>query len=408
MTENINIVFAGHVDHGKSTLIGRLLLDTNSLQPHRIEEAKKSCESLGKEWEPAFILDQFREEREKGITIDTTQMVFKTENKLFVIIDAPGHVEFTQNMVTGASQADAAVIIVDSDEGLMEQSRRHAYIIGMLGIKQVIVACNKMDLIDYDEMKFNEIVKSYTEFLDTIDISPKYFVPLSAKNGINITKKSDEMQWYSGPTFLDSLDILVPHESKENLPFCFPVQDVYNIENESVYVGRIEFGKISIGDEVTVLPSGSKVKISDILVYNESPTGISVPANIGIKLENKNSIVRGDVICHHSADLKLKSEFKVLVFWMGAEPLKNGGSFEWRLATQRRKAIVKDILTRVNSSTLENFKDTGELQKYEVGELLIELETPAIINDFNKFDVFGRFVLERNYNVCGGGLIFED
>src|SRR3989344_6036232 len=204
--ENMKIVLVGHVDHGKSTLIGRLLYDTESLPEGKIEEIKAVCESLGKKFEVGYILDSLEEERDQNVTIDTTQIFFKTNKRNYTIIDAPGHVEFIKNMITGASQAEAATLIVDAEEGVQEPTRRHAYILNMLGLKQIIVVINKMDLIKYEEKEFNNVKDKLTEFLSNINVKPSIIIPISAKEGDNITKKSENMQWYKEKTVLESLD----------------------------------------------------------------------------------------------------------------------------------------------------------------------------------------------------------
>ncbi|MFV1950885.1 MAG: GTP-binding protein, partial [Nitrospinota bacterium] len=251
MTDNkLKIVIVGHVDHGKSTLIGRLFYDTDSLPPDKIEEIQRTCEELGREMEFAFLLDHLQEEREQGVTIDTAQTFFKTDTREYVIIDAPGHKEFLKNMITGASQAEAAVLIVDAMEGLQEQTKRHAYILDMLGLKQVVVVINKMDLVDFKEKRFEEVKSSLVTFLDSINIKPSSFIPISAKEGYNVAKKADIMGWYNGFTLLEALDTLNNQKSPVGKALQFPVQDVYKIGDKRILVGRIENGRIAKGQQV--------------------------------------------------------------------------------------------------------------------------------------------------------------
>ena len=262
--EHLKLVIVGHVDHGKSTLIGRLFFDTDSLPKEKIEEVKQICEALGKELEFAYVMDHLEEERSQGITIDTAQTFFKTEKRDYVIIDAPGHREFTKNMITGASQAEAAILIVDASEGVREQTRRHAYILGMLGLKQVIVAVNKMDLVDYSENVFNEVSKQTTDFLERIGIAPTYIIPISAKEGDNVAKASDRMKWYTGPTILQALDTFKKTEKRDENPLRFAVQDVYNIDGKRIIVGRVEAGTLRVGDNIIVLPTGEETTVETI------------------------------------------------------------------------------------------------------------------------------------------------
>ncbi len=250
---DLKFVIVGHVDHGKSTLIGRLLYDTHSLAVDKIEEIEKASRDLGKETEFAYLLDHLEEERQQGITIDTTQAFFKTEKRQYVIIDAPGHVEFVKNMITGASQAEAAVLIIDAGEGVREQTRRHAYLLSMLGLNQVIVVLNKMDLVKFGEESFNEVKNKIDEFLNSINMRPVSYIPICAIKGDNIARKSPKMNWYSGLTFLETLDVLENRESSENKPLIFPVQDVYEIGDKRIVVGRIEAGVLEKGCRIKIL-----------------------------------------------------------------------------------------------------------------------------------------------------------
>ena len=235
----LNFVIVGHVDHGKSTLIGRLLYDTDSLAPDKIEEIKKASTGQGKRTEFAYLLDHLEEERKQGITIDTTQVFFKSPKRRYVIIDAPGHVEFVKNMITGASQAEAAVLIVDVKEGVQEQTRRHSYMLSLLGLNQVVVVLNKMDLVDFSEQRFNTVKAEAQKWLKSINIEAMYYIPISAIEGDNVAAKSKNMGWYTGPTFLDSLDTMKNKQPPENKPLLFPIQDVYKIDNgQKIHVER--------------------------------------------------------------------------------------------------------------------------------------------------------------------------
>ena len=243
--QSLKFVIVGHVDHGKSTLIGRLLYDTNSLPPDKMEEIRKTSQDLGRDTEFAYLLDHLEEERRQGITIDTTQVFFKTDKREYVIIDAPGHVEFVKNMITGASQAEAAILIIDAKEGIQEQTKRHATILSMLGIEQVIVLINKVDLIDFSEEKYTELKSRLEKFLTTLNITPKLYIPISALKGDNIANKSTNMPWYKGPTMLEGLNHLKNKIAEENQPLIFPVQDIYKVDDKRVIVGRVETGEIS-------------------------------------------------------------------------------------------------------------------------------------------------------------------
>src|SRR6202045_753008 len=251
----LRVVFTGHVDHGKSTLIGRILNDTDSLPEGKIEMVKKACEAEGMEFEFAFVLDALLEEQSQNITIDTTEIRFKTEQRKYIIIDAPGHKEFLKNMITGASRADAAVLVIAANEGVREQSRRHAYLLRLLGISQLIVVVNKMDLAEFSEKRFNEIESEYRKFLIDLSLEARAFVPTSAKTSENVARASEKMKWYRGPTVLEALDLFEPRKADVDLPLRFCVQDVYRFDQRRIVAGRIETGTLRAGDELVFSPA---------------------------------------------------------------------------------------------------------------------------------------------------------
>ena len=242
----LKIVFVGHVDHGKSTLIGRILHDTGSLPEGKIEEIKKACAAEGMEFEFAFLLDALLEEQKQNVTIDTTEIPFRTARRRYAIIDAPGHKEFLKNMITGASRADAAMLVIGADEGVREQSRRHAYLLSMLGVNQVIVVVNKMDLIDYSEKRFREIEQDYRKFLQQLGLNALTFIPASAKQGENVARAGMKMKWYRAANVLEALDLLEPQKRDVDLPLRFCVQDVYRFDGRRIIAGRIETGKLDL------------------------------------------------------------------------------------------------------------------------------------------------------------------
>jgi bifunctional enzyme CysN/CysC len=261
-SESMNIVIAGHVDHGKSTVIGRLLADTNSLPDGKLEQVRENCRRNSKPFEYAFLLDALKDEQSQGITIDSARVFFKTEKRHYIIIDAPGHIEFLKNMVTGASHAEAALLVIDAAEGVQENSRRHGYMISMLGIRQIVVLVNKMDLVDYKQEVFDAIVAEYTEFLDGIDVKAKSFIPVSGMEGDAVAALTDKMPWYSGQTTLQSLDNFKKEAPPVNMPFRMPVQDVYKFtkagDQRRIIAGTVDTGSVTGGDEVIFYPSGKR------------------------------------------------------------------------------------------------------------------------------------------------------
>lgn len=404
--ENLKFVIGGHVDHGKSTLIGRLLYDTNSLPEGKIEEIKLLCDSLGKDMEFGYVMDHLEEERDQGITIDTAQIFFSTRKRDYVIIDAPGHVEFLKNMISGASQAEAAILIVDAEEGVKEQTKRHAYILGMLGLSQVIVVINKMDLVDYDRTRFESVKIELLEFLSNINIKPSYVIPISAKKGDFIANKTENFDWYQGPTLLEALDTFKIKESANKKPLRFVVQDVYSFDKR-IIAGRIESGIIRKGDKIKVLPSGEETKVKSVEEYLKNVLEAEAGKSIGITTEDKLFIDRGNVIVSGTDLPAVTNRIKANIFWMDKIPFKKGESLRFRCSTQDVNCEIEKINTVINSSSLELIaEDSKEIKNREVANIIIRTDKPVVVENFNKMEELGRFVLGRE-DTCAGGIITE-
>ncbi|SNQ61436.1 sulfate adenylyltransferase subunit 1 [Candidatus Methanoperedens nitratireducens] len=404
--KNLKFVIVGHVDHGKSTLIGRLLYDTNSLPEGKLEEIKQLCESLGKDIEFGYVMDHLEEERDQGITIDTAQTFFNTEKRDYVIIDAPGHVEFVKNMISGASQAEAAVLIVDAEEGVKEQTKRHAYILGMLGLSQVVAVINKMDLVDYGRERFESVKKDLLEFLSNINIKPSYVIPISAKKGDFIANKTGNMDWYKGPTLLEALDTFRTKESANNKPLRYVVQDIYSFDKR-IIAGRVESGIIRKGDKIKVLPSGEETRVKSVEEYLKNVTEAEAGKSTGIITEDKLFIDRGNVIVSPRDLSAVTSRIKANVFWMDRVPFKKGESLMFRCATQEVNCEIENISRVINSSTLELIaEDADEIKNREVASIIIKTDKPVVVENFNKMEELGRFVLGRE-DTCAGGIITE-
>jgi len=402
----LKFVIVGHVDHGKSTLIGRLLYDTNSLPPDKIEEIQKTSKALGRETEFAYLLDHLEEERQQGITIDTTQVFFKTEKREYVIIDAPGHVEFVKNMITGASQAEAAVLIIDVNEGVKEQTKRHSYILSLLGLKQVIVVLNKMDMVGFQEIHFAQIKKEIEEFLRSINISPIFYIPIAALSGENIAKRAEKMVWYKGPTFLESLDSLENREATNDKPLIFPIQDIYKIDSKRIAVGRVEAGVLRSGQEIKVYPSRQLTKVKSIEKYPKQVNEASAGESIGITVEASLFLDRGYVVCDSGEDPVLTDTFRASVFWMARKEFNKGERIMVRCSTQETSGKMEVIRRRINSSTLEVIaEEADELGNLEVGEVIIKTKNPIVIKTFQDVQELGRFVMVRDEDICAGGII---
>ena len=402
----LSFVLVGHIDHGKSSLIGRLLYDTDSLPPDKIEEIKKASGGKGRQTEFAYLLDHLEEERKQGITIDTTQVFFKTDKRRYVIIDAPGHVEFVKNMITGASQAEAAVLIIDVNEGVKEQTKRHSYMLSLLGLHQVIVVLNKMDLVGFSQERFDTIKKDVAEWFKSISIEPTFYIPISAIKGDNVASKSENMAWYTGSTFLESLDTLQNRQPPEDKPLIMPIQDVYKIKDKRINVGRVESGVIEKGSRVKVLPTGRITSVNSIEKYLEDTDKAVAGECIGITTADSVFLDRGNVLCLPDEEPALTDRIPANIFWMTKLDFGKDQKLTIRCATQETGCKVESIEKRIDSSTLEVIAENADVIKnLEVAEVIIKTKKPVAIKDFNDVQELGRFVLVQNENICAGGII---
>jgi sulfate adenylyltransferase subunit 1 len=399
------IVIVGHVDHGKSTLIGRLLYDTQSLPLDRYTEIQKTSEMLGKRVEFAFVMDCLEEERSRGITIDTTQTFFKTPKRRYVIIDAPGHKEFLKNMITGSSQAEVAILIIDSFEGVRDQTKRHAYILGMLGLKQVCVLLNKIDLVDYSKDKFEELKGEITDFLGRLNIRPTYILPISAIHGDNVATPSEKIPWFDGPTVLEALDTFKELKVEEK-PLRFPIQDIYQIDGERVLVGRIEAGHLRKGETLFLLPNNRKVTVKSIKKFLcDDVTTASFEESVGISLKGKPRVRRGQIL---SADFssKISDTITANIFWMDSAGFHRGDPLLFRCVTQEVPCRIEKVNRKFDPASMELIeKDALSIESAEVADVLIQLEEKVVADPFNEIPEMGRFVLEKDGRPVAGGII---
>ncbi len=404
--ESMKIVIVGHVDHGKSTLIGRLLYDTGSLSPDRMEVIRKTCEEMGKPVEFAFVMDHLREERERGITIDTAQTFFHTPTRDYVIIDAPGHKEFIKNMITGASQAETSILVLDVHEGVQEQTKRHAYILGMLNLKKNILVLNKMDLVDYSKERFNNVKDEITAFIKRLDIAPSFIVPVCASQGENFAKKSDKMPWYKGPTVFGALDALERDRDISEKPLRMPVQDVYQRGGRDIVVGRVEAGTLSDGQEVALLPEDKRLKVKQLVEFGGERHVAGAGESVGLILSGNGTVKRGGLLSATDDRPRIASRFVANLFWMCPRPFDINEKLIFRANTQETSCVVKEIRRRIDSSSLEVIEENAKkLEDNEVGEILIETERPVAFELFRFIPELGRFVLEHENDIVAGGII---
>jgi len=404
--EHLKLVIVGHVDHGKSTLIGRLIVDSQSLPEGKMEEIRMASQDLGKDIEFAFLVDHLQEEREEGLTIDTAQIFFKTEKRDYVIIDAPGHVEFIKNMITGASQAEAGILIVSAEEGIKEQTQRHAYIMSMLGMDQVIVVINKMDLVGYNKERFEYISEELFGFLSSINVKPSYTIPISAKNGDNILTNSVSMEWYEGPSLMNALDSFRLKKNALMKPMRFSVQDAYKIYGEDVFVGRVESGIVKEGQAVLLLPSRQETRIRSIRIFGGEKKEAEAGESIGVTLKDPMIVDRGMVVSEKEDLPEVTDTFRANIFWVSPVPFYLKEEVSLRCATQKVACTVGRIEKRLDSSTLEILEENAqELHRNEVGLMVVKARTPLVIEKFHNVRELGRFVLERDHDIVAGGTI---
>jgi len=404
----VKIVFVGHVDHGKSTLIGRILEETGSLPEGKIDALRASCKAQGQRFEYAFLLDALAEEQQQNVTIDTTQIQFRSGRRGYVIIDAPGHEEFLKNMITGAASAEAAVVVIAADEGAREQSRRHGQLLSLLGIRQIIVAVNKMDLVNYSESTFREIGKAYRQFLQTLGLKASAFVPISASAGVNVVNNGDPaIAWFKGLSLLQAIDKLEAAESVAQQPLRFPIQDVYRMENRRVLVGRIESGTLRVGDQLLFSPHHKTARVATIERWPASSTeSASAGESIGITLRDHIFIERGH-IASHEVDAPVESNrVHARIFWIGAEPLRVGAHYRLKLVTQNVECQVVALGPVIDVATLDPAaSERTELRINEVGDVILQTRSPLVLDNHERVPTMGRFILADGDNLAGGGVI---
>jgi translation elongation factor TU len=402
---NVHVVLVGHVDHGKSTLIGRLLYDSESIKDERVEEIQKLAEEYKRRFEFAYFLDSFEDELKEERTIDTVSLMFKSKKKYYTITDVPGHKEFIKNMLTGASHADVAVLVVSAVEGVQEQTRRHLFLVKMLGITQVFVVVNKMDAVDYKRERFETVKNQISELLHSFnfvtDTIP--FIPVSALEGDNIYRKGRRMDWYEGPTLIEALDGVSISEVKK--PLRFVVQDIYEVDGEDIVVGRVESGMLRKGDEVIFEPSGVKGEIAKIRVLGRELEEAKTGDSIGVII-NESGVKRGDVggVVNHPPMPREQFLGEAVLL---DKKLKRGERLELRCGTARVRCEIKEIKEKINSETGEVLeKYPAEIGEHDAATILFATE-PLVVEQFAEIPELGRFVLVKNGKSIGAGVVLD-
>jgi bifunctional enzyme CysN/CysC len=404
----VRIVIVGHVDHGKSTLVGRLLHETGSLPEGKLEMLKAVSARRGMPFEWSFLLDALQTERDQGITIDTTQISFRTRSRDVVLIDAPGHAEFLRNMITGASQADGAVLIIDALEGVRDQTRRHGYLLHLLGVKQVAVVVNKMDRVDFSADRFKAISDEISAHLIDLGVRPSAVSPISARDGDGVAERTPRIDWYDGPTVVEALDALEPARPLERLALRLPVQAIYKFDDRRIVAGRIESGHLAAGDEIVIMPAGKIAKIRSVEGWPATPVEANQPAgrSVGITLDRELFIERGDVIAHVGSTPRDTRRIRSRIFWLHDKPLVTGASILVRLGTRETRATVVAIEKALDPGELSSV-ETGSIARNHVGEIDISLAQPIAADPYTDNPRIGRLVIEVNGRIAGGGLVLS-
>jgi bifunctional enzyme CysN/CysC len=408
--EQLKIVIVGHVDHGKSTFVGRLLHDTGWLPEGKLEQLEAAAKRRGVPFEWANLMDALQAERDQNITIDTAQIWFQTRRRQYVIIDAPGHKEFLKNMITGAAHAEAALLLIDAAEGVQEQSRRHGYLLHLLGIRQIAILVNKMDLANYAQERFREIASAFGAFLQTVGVTPACFIPVSARHGDNIAARSAAMPWWQGPTVLETLDQFEPAQPPTGQPLRFPIQDVYRFDHRRILAGRIEAGTLHVGDRLVFSPTNKVSAVKTIERWN-APASPQAEAgeSIGVTLTEQVFVERGAVGALETHPPYELSRFKARLFWLGRAPMVGEKAYKLKLATQEVECQIEAIQSVMDSSTLETLA-RAELRvgRNEVAELTLRTKRPIAFDTHTEIIPTGRFVLVDGLEVAGGGIITAD
>jgi len=411
--ERMHVAFIGHVDHGKSTVIGRLLADTNSLPEGKLAQVEALCRKNGEPFEYAYLIDALKEERAQSITIDSARVFFSSKKRDYVIMDAPGHIEFIRNMVTGAARAEAALLVIDAKEGVMENSRRHGYLAWMLGIKQIAVLVNKMDLVNYQESVFEVIKKEYGDFLGEIGLHPCCFIPVSGSQGDLITKPSQHMAWYSNECVLDALDKFVKKEPLEDNPLRFPVQDIYKFtslnDERRIVAGSIASGKFKVGDEIMFYPSMKRSKVKSIEAF-ASPvrTHANQGEAVGVTLQEQIFIERGEIAALvDETPPEVSMRMRVSLFWLGKRPLVQGKQYLLKLGTARVKVHVEDVIQVINAAEITVEVDKKQIDLHDVAECVLSTQRALAFDLSETLADTSRFVIVDENEICGGGIILE-
>jgi bifunctional enzyme CysN/CysC len=407
----LRVVFAGHVDHGKSTLIGRLLHETGSLPDGKVENLTAVSQRRGMSFEWSFVLDALQTERDQGITLDTSQIRLRTAARDIVLIDAPGHAELLRNMVTGAAQADAAVLVVDGSEGLRDQTRRHIHFLHLLGVPQIAVVVNKMDRIAFDQARFAALEAEIAAELAGLGLSAVAILPIAAKQGEGVARRTPALAWYDGPTVLQVLDEFAPAKPLSALSLRLPVQAVYKVGDRRIVAGRIESGRLTVGDDVAIAPNGTRARIRSIESWpapadGRAPQTGDAGQSIGLTLDRPVVVDRGDLLSATNEPAEAALKLRARVFWLHDDPLHAGATLGVRIGTAERRGTIA-VVEKVFDPGELTADQTQSLGRNHIGEIEIALDQPVAADVYAKNPRTGRLVLDVAGRIAGGGIILS-
>jgi len=411
--ERMDIVAVGHVDHGKSTVIGRLMADTGSLPDGKLDQVRAMCKANARPFEYAFLLDALKNEQAQGITIDTARCFFNTPRRHYIIHDAPGHVEFLKNMITGASRAQAALLVIDANEGVRENSKRHGYILSMLGIGQISVLVNKMDLLAWDQAAFAAITAEYTDFLARVGVHPTSFIPISARDGANIVARAAGAPWYDGPTVLDQVEAFERRDDDLERPFRMPLQDVYKFteadDDRRIFVGTIETGRVHPGDDIVFLPSGKRSTVRTIeALSGPRPDEAFAGQAAGLTLETQVYANPGELMVRaDQAEPLIATRMRANVFWMNTAPLVRGRRYVLRMGAARVPVELEAVISVLDDQELESVTGAGQVERHEVAEVVFRAVRPVAFDSTDVLAPTSRFVVVHGYDTAGCGIALE-
>ncbi len=412
---HLNLIFIGHVDHGKSTTVGRLLYDTGVISDRDIQRYKELTQQVNRPtFEFAFVMDSLKEERERGITIDIAHREFQTKKYYFTIIDAPGHKDFVKNMITGASQADAAVLVVSATDGVMAQTKEHAILANVLGIRQLIVGVNKMDAAQYSQEKYEATKKAAYDLLKSLGfkVDTILFIPYSAFDGSNVAKKQEKMAWYTGPTLLDALDSLAVPPKPTDKPLRLPIQDVFSISGfGTVPVGRVETGVMKPGDMIVIMPSGATSEVKSIEMHHKQLTQAEPGDNVGfnVKKLEKKDVKRGDVVGPTSNPPTVAAEFTAqLIVLHHQNVIARGYTPVFHIHTAQVACTIVDILEKKDPKTGQTLEKNPETIKTgDIAIIKVKPTKPVVIEKASDFPQLGRFAVRDMGETVGAGLVLD-